>query len=198
MLKYFAALFILASGFCAAPPHRAPPPAPTPAVPQIDLEAERYAIYSLFLKKIVADESVKVLVVENQTRPDTYSEDEWTGMKVEPGWQSVVDDYKTKNLQPAAVESRFKLPTTVKFISAQEVDHFFGEGGGWWKAFFQKYPKASGLVTFSNVGFNPEMTYSLVDVGYSCGGLCGNGALVLLVRKDGNWIIERHLITWVS
>jgi len=80
MLKYFAALFILASGFCATPLHRAPSPVLSP----VDVEAERYAIYSLFLKQMFADKPVKLLVVENQTRPDTYMKDEWDRMELEP------------------------------------------------------------------------------------------------------------------
>jgi len=90
------------------------------------------------------------------------------------------------------------VPTPVTLISTQEVDQIFSGGGGWWQAFYKKYPKSPGLVTFSNVGFNPEMNYALVNVGYSCGGLCGRGGLVLLVKKDGNWIKERDLISWVS
>jgi hypothetical protein len=194
MLKYFAALFILASGFCAAPLHRAP----TPVLPPVDVEAERYAIYSLFLQHMFADEPVKLLVVKNQTSPDSYIKEEWDRMELEPRWQSVVDDYKAKNVQPAAVENKFKLSTPVTIISAQEVDQIFSEGGGWWQAFYKKYPKSPGLITFSNVGFNPEMTYALVDVGYSCGGLCGRGGLVLLVKKDGSWTTEKDLISWVS
>jgi hypothetical protein len=194
MLKYFAALFILASGFCAAPPHRAP----APVLPPVDVEAERYAIYSLFLQHMFADEPGKLVVVRNQTSPDNYVKEEWDGMGVEPRWQSVVDDYKAKNAQPAAVENKFKVSSPVTLIPAREVDQIFGEGGGWWQAFYKKYPKSSGLVTFSNVGFNHEMTYALVDVSHSCGGLCGSGGLVLLVKKDGNWIKEKDLISWVS
>ena len=194
MLKYFAALFILASGFCAAPLHQAP----STVLPPVDVEAERYAIYSLFLREMFADKPVKLLVVESQTRPDTYMKEEWDRMEVEPRWQSVVDNYKAKNAQPAAVDNKFKVTLPVTLVSAQEVDQFFREGGGWWQAFYKKYPKSPGLVTFSNVGFNSEMTYALVDVGYSCGGLCGRGGLVLLVKKDGNWTREKDLIAWVS
>jgi hypothetical protein len=183
------------SGFCAAPRH--PAPAPT-ARDMADIEAERYAIYSVFLNENFEDKPNKLLVIQNQTSKDNYLPEEWGSIKVEPSWQAAVDDYKTKNLKPSMIEDKFKVQTKVVLAPSEEIDRLFAEGGGWWQAFYKKYPHSPGLITFSNVGFNLEMTHALVDVSYSCGGLCGRGGLVLLVKKDGKWVKDEDLITWVS
>jgi|SRR5215831_2472940 len=194
MLKYVAAVLILATGFCAAPPHPAPP---RPA-PQIDFEAERYAVYSVLLKEMGEDPDPKSLSIEDQTSKDFYSKEEWDQIKVDPAWQPALNDYQAKNSKPVEIEDKFSLPAKVMLLPHAEVNRFFEEGGGWWEAFYRKYPKATGFITLSNVGFNPEMNYALVDVGFHCGGLCGNGSLVLLVKKDGKWVIENNFLFWES
>ena len=201
MLKYFAALAILTSGFCTAPP-RGPK---APAVRAEDVEAERYAVYSVLLnnmygnlKQEVGEKQSKVLVVQGQTDKDNTSEEEWRHIKAEPAWKPALDDYKAKNLQPSVIADKLNAPTKVVLVSKEEVEKFFCEGCGWWEAFYKKYPNSPGLITFSNVGFNPEMTYALVDVRYHCGGLCGEGGMVLLVKKDGTWIEEGQLTRWES
>ncbi len=196
MLKYFGVLLILSLGFCAAPhPARQPPTART-----VDVEAERYAVYSVVLNRTF-ERPGKVLVIQSQTHKDSTSEDEWNRLKVEPAWKKAVDDYKAKNVQPSVIEDKFDLRNLrrdVKLISKEEVDKFFCEGCGWWEAFYKKYPDSPGLITFSNVGFNDEMNYAVVDFSYVYNGLGGGGGLLLLVKKDGKWITEKQLTAWVA
>jgi hypothetical protein len=193
MLKYSVAVFILAFGFCGA---RHPAPQP-PAARTVDVEAERYAVYSVLLNRTF-EKPGKVLVIQSETNKDSTFDDEWQRIEPEPAWKTAVDDYKVKNLRPAIVEAKFSLPTKVTLISKDEVEKFFCEGCGWWAAFYKKYPDAPGLITFSNVGFNEEMNYALVDFSYMYNGLGGGGGLLLLIKKDGKWVKERQLTAWVA
>jgi hypothetical protein len=203
MSKFLAACLIVFTGFCTRPPVRQPQrtDAPVRQPQQIDVEPDRYAVYSALLTQFLVDEPAKVLVIQNETEDeDPGGPTDWSNVKKElaPASQPAVDDFKARNVKPSAIENKFSVPAKVMFISKAEVERLFAEGGGWWEAFYKQYPKSAGLVTFSNVGFNPEMNYALVYFGYGCGGLCGRGGHMLLIKKEGKWTIEDRLSLWVS
>ena len=39
---------------------------------------------------------------------------------------------------------------------------------------------------------------ALLFLGYSCGGLCGQGNFLLLRKRDGQWRVVKSMMTWVS
>ena len=203
MFKSFLAAFVIASSFCTPPPRQGPKQVNADAErPVLDTTTERYAVYSALLNERFGDRAPKFLVIQSETEDDSteQSDERWDNLKkaLEPCSHSVVDDYRIRNVQPATVENKFRVPIRVVLVSKQDVDRFFGEGGREWEAFYRQYPKAEGLIRLSNVGFNPEMNQALVYFADSCGGLCGSGGLLLMVKKDGNWTFKEALSSWVS
>jgi hypothetical protein len=67
-----------------------------------------------------------------------------------------------------------------------------------WGNFYEKFPNSSGIIAFSNVGFNQQQDQALVYVARSCGGLCGSGDFVLLKKINGKWEIANEEGIWVS
>ncbi|HET7459690.1 MAG TPA: hypothetical protein VFJ82_00525 [Longimicrobium sp.] len=68
-----------------------------------------------------------------------------------------------------------------------------------WRAFYERYPGSSGLISLSRVGFNAARTQAVLNVDRGCGGLCGNGVIVLLTRDAaGRWRVAATRGTWVS
>jgi len=67
-----------------------------------------------------------------------------------------------------------------------------------WAKFYKKYPNSSGIIFFSNVGFNDQHDQAFVYAGRSCGGLCGEGEYVLLNKVNGKWEIRQERGLWVS
>jgi hypothetical protein len=67
-----------------------------------------------------------------------------------------------------------------------------------WGEFYKKFPDSSGIVSFSNVGFNDQHDQAFVYAARSCGGLCGEGDFVLLKRVNGEWKIVDDECLWVS
>lgn len=57
---------------------------------------------------------------------------------------------------------------------------------------------AHGLATLSEIQFDKSHTHAIVFYGFRCGGLCGNGATILLEKKDGAWKIKNHCSDWIS
>ena len=67
-----------------------------------------------------------------------------------------------------------------------------------WLAFHKRYPRSSGIYSFSRVGFNSDSTIGIVGEGYSCGGLCGHNSVVI-VRHDGDsWVVWKYLRRTIS
>ena len=165
-------------------------------------DQERYAVYSVVLDRMFVRESTKLLVIQDKTGDDftDNAEQRWENIrkKLAPISQKTIEDFKSRNSQPSSLENKFTLTTKVTFISKSEVDKMFGKGGGWWEAFYKRYPNSPGLITLSNIGFNSEMTEALLYVGHGCGGLCGQGNYVLLVKTNGTWRLERQVMTWIS
>jgi hypothetical protein len=197
MLRYFAAALIVATGFCAGGVNRQQQgPDRKPAS-----EAERYAAYSAVLTAMFVRESNKLLVIEDHTGDDLYGKEvHWDYIKKELDQlsQATIDDFEAENAKSATLENKFNLTTEVKLVSKAEIDKFFGKGGGWWEAFYKTYPKSPGLISFSNVGFNGDVTQAVLYVGHTCGGLCGTGGYLLLTKVKGAWQIQKGVMTWIS
>jgi len=67
-----------------------------------------------------------------------------------------------------------------------------------WSRFYKKYPNSSGILFFSDVGFNDRHDQAFVYAGKTCGGLCGEGEYVLLRKVNGKWEILKENNLWVS
>ena len=65
-----------------------------------------------------------------------------------------------------------------------------------WAAFYRKYEGAAGLFKASRPGFYRD--FALLYVEFSCGGLCGEGHLLLLRRAHEAWIVQADVVTWIS
>lgn len=66
------------------------------------------------------------------------------------------------------------------------------------KQFDQLFSGASGIISFSHVGFDSRLNEAIVSVSFVCGGLCGTGHRYILRRKWGRWEVVNKWIVWVS
>jgi hypothetical protein len=66
------------------------------------------------------------------------------------------------------------------------------------KSFVQLFPGASGIISFSHVGFDSTLREAIVSVSFVCGGLCGSGHRYVLKKKRGRWEVVSKLMVWVS
>jgi hypothetical protein len=62
----------------------------------------------------------------------------------------------------------------------------------------QIFPGASGIISFSRVGFDSSLHEALVSTSFICGGLCGTGWRYVLRKKAGSWKVVSKWIVWVS
>lgn len=158
-------------------------------------ENEEYAVYSAILadnrynseKMVVSEYTIKGFLADTTNLTQQIS-----GLS-----QEIVDDYQAKNIDSQKLENNFTVSSNVIFISEKQTKQIFRKGEGW-NNFYKKYPQSSGLISFSNIGFNQERTQALVYVGINCGWLCGDGSFKFLQKTNGKWIIKDNVELWVS
>jgi hypothetical protein len=166
---------------------------------------EEYAVYTALIERMYIRKEVELIVINRRTTayssdPGKLGETLERVRKAMPGLKpETVADFQSKSNQPSLLEKLFDLKAKVALISADEVEQFFGRGGGWWEAFYKRYPKSQGLLTLSQVGFNAEKNQALVYVGNQRGGLDGGGSYILLTREeDDDWVIADSAGMWIS
>ena len=64
--------------------------------------------------------------------------------------------------------------------------------------FEELFPGASGIISFSHVGFDPNFHEAIVSTSFICGGLCGAGRTYVLKKIWGRWEVANKWIVWVS
>ena len=171
------------------------------------IENEEYAVYSALINENTSDENInRVLVIQDQPTAWVGSLDEEKNTFYDDLLKSsslllaeTVDDLRAKNNEAHAFTRRFDIKRRYVLVSEKEIEDIFKEGGGWWEEFYRRYPESRGFATFSRVGFNDDKTQALVYQAYSCGGLCGGGGYVLLVKVNGVWTNKGTVgPVWVS
>jgi hypothetical protein len=87
----------------------------------------------------------------------------------------------------------------VKVVPRSAISHEgLGNPGDYWKAFYDRYPGARGIIEFKKVAIDPTGKFALLDYGHGCGYLCGDYGYVLLENRGGKWIILQRIVhTWI-
>jgi hypothetical protein len=182
---------------------------------QTNAESERYAVLSAVIKDIYVDDGVKLLVIEHQGRCPTPAQGEATDEKVQEIRHQMeeyafkglgelkrdtIDDFQSKANECHPLSSQLDIPIRYLLVTDKDLEPLFPEGefDRGWTRFYAKYPASSGIISFSNVGFDLEMKQALVSTGRGCGGLCGAGYFVLLTKDKGLWKVQTKINTWVS
>jgi hypothetical protein len=97
------------------------------------------------------------------------------------------------------LENRFQLINHVVLFSQSDRNAIFGQNlENGWQAFYQKYPDAQGLLSFSRVGFNRARTQALVYYGNGKGPVDGAGYFVLLAYEGNSWVIKSNLMLFIA
>jgi hypothetical protein len=81
-----------------------------------------------------------------------------------------------------------------RFATRKMVDSVFKKDG--WQSFYKTY--GWSLNSFSAPVFLRNYTLCLFYSGYSCGELCGSGALNLYKKENGKWKVYKRYCSWIS
>lgn len=183
----------------------------TPLLPQVNPEVEKYAVYSALIKEMYVGDEIKLLVIgqetgchtppDNEQVEEIRSEMEVRAIEGLPELErETVSDFRVRAKECHSLSRQLDIPIEYVLVTDKELDRSFptGEIDREWSRFYAKYPESSGIIDLSNVGFNREMNQALVSTGWGCGGLCGAGYFVQLVKEQGVWKVQAKVNTWVS
>jgi len=62
----------------------------------------------------------------------------------------------------------------------------------------QQQIRASGIISFSHVGFDSTLHEAILSSSFISGGLCGCGYRYVLRKKSGHWEVVNKLMLWIS
>ena len=68
----------------------------------------------------------------------------------------------------------------------------------YWTEFYRRFPNTNGLISLSPIGYSASGNLGVLMVDVGCGGLCGNGYIVVVKRERDKWHIAHIENTWVS
>jgi hypothetical protein len=175
------------------------PSFPRPTVtPPPGIEAEEYAVYSALIRQNPIGYNLgSSLVIREQTVSDAGMF-ERTLENVHPLPARLVDSYRSRNAASYTLGRNLDVGQDYTLMSQEESNKIVRQGGETWTDFEAKYPGATGLLSFSRVGFNANEDEALASMGFHCGDLCGAGGLYLLVKEDGTWKVVEKLMVWQS
>ncbi len=155
-------------------------------------EANQYAVYSVVLNEIFSVDHGHLLAIQNETQTPPYDALGMTlnGLKdihpkVSP---DALEDYVEKIEEPVALEGKFD--SRLNYALVNKLPYTNSED--WTSTYFsllQQHPGAKGIISFSRVGFSPNMREAFLYVAFSCP-LCSKWDHVHLVKEQGIWKIK--------
>lgn len=114
--------------------------------------------------------------------------------------RETIDDFHAREKECHSLPKKLDIPIKHVVVASSDLDSLFptGEFDRAWSRFYAKYPESSGIIGYSNPGFNRDYTQAVLSTSRGCGGLCGAGYFVLLAKDGGLWKIKTKTQTWVS
>jgi hypothetical protein len=178
-----------------------------------NIPAEEYAIYAAALGDMFPGDKVssdsqskaKLLVIDDQTISNNFAatvgEDGWKRVKQEFSSvisQETIDDYVAKNAKSHQLTKSFDLKLKYTLVPKEKIDQIFKNGPGGWGEFYRQFPDSVGLIALSRAGLNSGGNQAFVYISHGCGGLCGSGHYMLLVKNGQRWVVQKKFMAWVS
>lgn len=113
--------------------------------------------------------------------------------------QDLYNNFSTVNEKRYRLERKLDIKMEYRLYTDKDDEALSGKGfKEFWPAFYSRYPGSSGIMSLSRVGYSPDGNAAMVYVGVSCGGLCGAGYDIILVKEDGKWKIKEGVMLWIS
>jgi hypothetical protein len=93
-------------------------------------------------------------------------------------------------------EVHTRLPVRVVAHDSLGSAHESGVSG-FWAQFHTKFPDADGLYALSQIRYS-DSSHAALNYSHHCGGRCGDGGIVVLIRRGTSWTVTKITIEWMS
>ncbi|MEO8193733.1 MAG: hypothetical protein ABI681_07770 [Gemmatimonadales bacterium] len=203
-----AAMLAMVAGTIAAAACRAATSSSISAEPEPELD---YTVYSatldgLFGQPMPSDSGRRArFVVRDSTLAGGLAT---AGLKTEyirrqfgnraKAFEGTTESFLARNQSRVALSATlFTARGSVETASSRELPPP-NDPDGYWRAYYERFPRARGLIGLSRPGYDKARRHALVYYSMGCGGLCGEGGYVLLERREGKWLVLKRVVTMMS
>lgn len=112
-----------------------------------------------------------------------------------------IQDFQKAYCKPGPLSQSFQTELPRHFISPEAKIYLadmvpINKNGR--KSFKQLFPGATGIISFSHVGFDWKLDHAMVFTAVFCGDLCGGGTLYVLRKMHGRWRVVSSGLVWES
>ena len=109
-----------------------------------------------------------------------------------------LDSFRSRNDDSQPLRPDMQLGGPYTLLSQAGKNQIFSQNQSGWDIFYNRYPQAPGITTFSRVGFNATLDQALVYMGTQSNWLVGTGYYILLKKVNGTWSIDQQVMIWES
>jgi hypothetical protein len=150
-----------------------------------DPSADEYEVYSDLIDSHYVREGVNLIVIEDQTDPESGGIRELHGIDGD-----LLEDYQAKNRISYDLKGLLNLDVDYELIGECEAQDLLSEYEKAWDEFYSNYPGSQGILVLSRVGFNRDKNQALVYASNQAGPdeLAGN--YYLLERDGPSWTVK--------
>ena len=154
-----------------------------------------YEIYSLIINQDFGSYEITIYQktsINNKDNPnDIIKSDDYIDIE-----DSTIESYYNLNSKEYVLDNRISSDNgKTSMISTNEYDYFFkGQNDNQnWNNFYDFHPNSFGLLQFSRIGFNKDLTQAIVS--YNRSDKNGNGSFTIyyLNKTDENWEINPYM-----
>ena len=109
-----------------------------------------------------------------------------------------VASFRERNESSQPLRPDMQLGDPYVLLSQAGKNQIFSQNQSGWEIFYNRYPQAPGITTFSRVGFNTPLDQALVYMGTQSNWQVGTGYYILLMKVNGSWMINQQVTIWES
>lgn len=162
--------------------------------------------YSCIMSKVKLEGiEGRPLVVQDQSEAYPYREEEaeregeYLRKKLPGVKPETLDDYSRKRDSIRTFDTPLRFHRKAAFATRQELaERNERQPKMGLREIVERFRGDEFIFWFSRVGFSADGKQALVYMGYSCGGLCGQGNFYLLEMHGGEWVIRNHVMCWIA
>jgi hypothetical protein len=166
-----------------------------------DLAVYQALIDSVLTPRILGP--VNKLVILDST--STISVESLTGLadfhKLPEVDSALIRDFALRNREPHSLNALKALSgkLTITLVEGKVLRSLpRGEPEKYWEAFYKFYPRSTGHISLSSIGYNKDRSVAMLIVDLGCASLCGSGDVVTLRRVGAQWRVTGIQNMWMS
>jgi len=175
-------------------------PVPQTAAPPVDLEEQ--AVFAALLQLRFGSATNLVIHASTATDAEGVANTETVlqyVLKNTHGLEAdTLNSFRTRNATMTLLSSDMNLGASYVLLGQSDLNQIFAPNQDGWQVFYERFPNAPGIISFSRVGFNARFDQALVYLGIQSQWLNGSGHYFLLQKTKGSWSIDQVVQTWIS